>query len=191
MTWINTVTDEQANVSSVEFWERLRSDLNDDRFWADKIKEFRGEPVKRLSMAIDNLPLPGAFKEASVALRALIREKRKAKELYNEELALLYWLGAVDSFSIPYSSYLEQPGYNVLESIPGEVIKTLTFTYYDLGYEKLGLLNKTDIKWCVDAWGEPKEHTTLHEMHKDIWCRYEKLLPEKQKKALDARLANL
>jgi hypothetical protein len=191
MTWINTETDDQASSSSIKFWEELRNDLNSEVFWADKIKEFRGEPVKRLAMAMDNLPLPSAFREAAVALRALIRQKRKAKEAFNDELALLYWFAAIDSFSIPYSSYLQQPGYNVIESMPGKVIKTLPFSYFELGYEKLELLNKTDIKWCIEAWGEPQGHTTLHEIHKDIWQRYEKALPAKQKKELDAMLAKL
>lgn len=153
MTWINTETDEQANSSSIKFWGGLRNDLNNEVFWADKIKEFRGEPVKRLAMALDNLPLPAAFREATVALRALIRVKKKAKEIFNDELALLYWFAAIDSFSIPYSKYLQQPGYNVIESMPGNVIKTLLFSYFELGYEKA--------------------------------------LPAKQKKKLDAMLAKL
>ena len=191
MPWINTETEDQADSSAVEFREKLRNDLNSEMFWADKIKEFRGQPVKRLSMAINNLPLPAAFREAAVALRTLIRQKRKLKESFNDELSFLYWFAAIDSFSIPYSSYLQQQGYNVIESIPGKVIKTLPFSYFELGYKKLKLLNKTDVKWCVEVWGEPQVHTTLHEIHKDIWQKYEKKLPAKQKKKLDAILADL
>jgi len=190
MTWIDTETDEQANSSSIKFWEGLRSDLNNEVFWAEKIKCFRGEPVKRLAMALDNLPLPAAFREGAIALRAIIRLKKKAKETFNDELALLYWFAAIDSFSIPYSSVLQQPGYNVIESMPSSVIKTLPFSYFELGYEKLNLLNKTDIKWCIDTWGKPQGHQTLHDIHNDIWNSYEKALPAKQKK-LDAQLANL
>ena len=191
MPWINTETEDQADSSAIEFWEKLRNDLDNEMFWADKIKEFRGQPVKRLSMAINNLPLPAAFREAAIALRTLIRQKRKLKESFNDELSFLYWFAAIDSFSIPYSSYLQQQGYNVIESIPGKVIKTLPFSYFELGYKKLKLLNKTDVKWCVEIWGEPQVHTTLHEIHKDIWQKYEKKLPAKQKKKLDAILANL
>ena len=79
MAWINTETDEQANSSSLKFWEGLQDDLNNEVFWADKIKEFRGEPAKRLAIAFDNLPLPGAFQEAIIALRAIIRLKRKTE----------------------------------------------------------------------------------------------------------------
>ena len=191
MAWINTESEDQANSSSTKFWETLRKDLNREAFWADKIRSFRGDPAKRLAMALDNLPLPAAFREGAVALRAFIRQKRKTKESFSNELALLYWFAAIDSFSIPYSSYLRQPGYNVIESIPGKILKTLPFSYSELGYQKLKLLNKTDVKWCIEVWGEPKIHTTLHEIHKDIWQRYEKELPAKQKKNFDAMLAKL
>jgi hypothetical protein len=191
MTWINTETDEQANLSSIKFWDDLRNDLNSEEFWADKIKEFRGEPVKRLAIAYKQLPLPAAFREASIALRALIRTKKKSKETFVDELALLYWFAAINSLSIPYSKYLQQPGYNVIESIPGNVIKTLSFSYFELGYEKLDLLNKTDIKWFIGIWGEPQSHTTIHELHHDVWNHYEKALPAKQKKNLDGMLAKL
>ena len=77
MVWIKTETEEQARRSSTRFWNKLSSDLTDETFWADKIKEFRGEPAKRLAMAMDNLPLPAAFREAAIALRAMIRPKRK------------------------------------------------------------------------------------------------------------------
>lgn len=52
MSWISTETDDQAISSSNEFWRKLRNDLDSEMFWADKIKEFRGEPVKRLAMAM-------------------------------------------------------------------------------------------------------------------------------------------
>ena len=109
----------------------------------------------------------------------------KEKQKFSDELALLYWLAAIDSFSIPYSKLLQQPGYNVIESIPGNVIRILPFSYFELGYEKLSLLNKTDIKWCIEAWGESHAHTTLHEIHNDIWRNYENALLAKQKKKLD------
>jgi hypothetical protein len=80
MTWINTDTNEDASNSSIQFWESLRIALKNEGFWADKIKELRGEPTKRLKMALDNLPLPAAFREGAVATRALIREKRKQKK---------------------------------------------------------------------------------------------------------------
>lgn len=191
MSWLHTESDNDAETASKNFWREMRTDLQNENFWAYKIKEFRGDPVKRLEIAMNNLPLPGAFREALIAIRALIRNKRTEKQPYVDELSLLYWLAGIYSFAIPYSTYLKQPGFNVLQSMPGSVIKTLPFTYFELGYEKLELLSKTDIKWCVETWGLPKSHSTLHELHKKIWNKYEKELKVKQKKDLDDLLANI
>ena len=84
------------------------------------------------------------------------------------------------NFSIPYSSVLQEPGYNVIESIPGEKLKNLPFAYQELGFQKIELLNKTDIKWLIEKWGEPTAHTTLHEMHINVWHQYENKLKKKQ-----------
>lgn len=179
-SWYKTRNDKEAEKHTSDFWSRHRAELQAGEFWADRIKKFRNEPIERLKIALDNLPLPAAFREAAIATRALIREKRKAAENYEEELALLYWLAAINSFSIPYSSVLQEPGYNVIESIPGDKLKNLPFTYQDLGYKKLELLNKTDIKWLVEAWGEPTNHTTLHDLHIELWNEYERKLKNKR-----------
>ena len=171
--WLDTTNAKDSRASQSAFWEMLRSDLRRETFWADRIKQFRDQPIERLRLAIDNLPLPAAFREAAVATRALIKRRLKSGEDYTEELALLYWLAAVESFGIPYSEYLRQPGFNVLQSVPGRVIKSLPFTYPQLGYKQLGLLIKTDAKWCVAAWGEPLNHTTLNALHTEVWREYE------------------
>lgn len=180
-SWHKTETDLDAEKHVGDFWSRHRDELQSGEFWADRIKKLRGEPVKRLEVALENMPLPASFREAAIATRALIRDKRKQKASYDEELALLYWLAAINSFSIPYSEVLKEPGYNVIESIPGKKLKGLPFSYKSLGYEKLALLNKTDIKWLTESWGEPDEHTTLHQMHNDVWVEYELKLKGKRK----------
>ena len=172
--WHKTETPAEAAAFSADFWQRHRDAIQSGEFWADKIKHLRGEPIERLRLAIDNLPLPGAFREAAIATRALIRERRKLKEPYEDQLTLLYWLAAIDSFSVPYSEKLQTPGYNIVEAVPGSELKSLPFTYAELGYKKLGLLNKTDVKWLVESWSEPRAHTTLHVLHHDVWEKYER-----------------
>lgn len=178
-SWHKTETDLDAEKHADAFWIRHRDELQLGEFWADRIKNFRGDPVKRLTVAFENMPLPASFREGAIATRALIRDKRKQKASYVEELALLYWLAAIYSFSIPYSEELKEPGYNVVESIPGKKLKGLPFSYKMLGYEKLELLNKTDIKWLIEIWGDPVTHSTLHEMHYEVWIEYELKLKNK------------
>lgn len=174
--WHGTKSDDESKSFRTEFWAKHANDISSGDFWADKIKSFRGEPLERLKLALENLPLPAAFREAMIATRALIREKRKSNQEYEDQLALLYWLAAIDSFSVDYSEELDGPGYNIIESIPGEILKGLPFNYETLGYEELKLVNSTDKKWITQAWGEPSGHTTLHELHKDVWQKYEQKL---------------
>lgn len=174
--WHKTESSTETDAFSSDFWQCHKDALASGEFWADRIKALRGEPAKRLRLAIDNLPLPAAFREAAVATRALIREKRKLKGSFEDELTLLYWLAAVNSFSIPYSEVLREPGYNVMELIPGKTIKALPFTYRELGYTQLELLNKTDVKLIEEAWGKPMSHSTLHRMHIGIWKEFEEKL---------------
>ena len=112
-------------------------------------------------MALDHLPLPAAFRNAAVSTRALIRMVKKIQETSERELTLLYWLAAIRSFMLDYAPRLKEPGFNVVESIPGRYLCSLPYTYSELGYRELSLLNKTDVKWLTEAWGEPISHTTL------------------------------
>lgn len=171
--WLQTYTDSEAGARSNDFWASMREDVDAGEFWADRIRRYRTDEQMRLQLALKHLPLPAAFREASVALRAFIRVKRKEKQPYEEELAFLYWLAAICSFPIPYSEKLQEPGFNVIESIPGMVIRNLPFEYRVLGYKKLELLNATDKKWIIEVWGEPERHSTLHELHRSVWDTYE------------------
>lgn len=176
--WLDTETVSDAEARSLEFWDGLKKD---GLFWADAIKEYKDCPPERLEIALNHLPLPRAFNEAAIAIRAIIKGKRKVGDGYEEELALLYRLAAIRSFALDYAPRLKEPGFNVFETIPGKQISSLKFSYDGLGYEKLRILNKTDHKWMVERWGEPKAHSTLHEMYKHIWDAYESRLIEKRK----------
>lgn len=57
------------------------------RFWADAIKDTYDDPRRRLEMATRNLPLPAAFREAAIALRAIIRNRRKLAKPFEKDLA--------------------------------------------------------------------------------------------------------
>lgn len=179
--WTDTRSDDDARARSSEFWMGMRADVDAGQFWADRIKKYRGIPARRLELALDNLPLPRAFKEAAVAVRALIRAKRKAEKPFEEELALLYWLAAIYSFMLDYAPRLEGPGFRVVEAIPGQRLRSLCYEYSQLGYRDLSLLSKTDVKWLLEAWGEPISHSTLNAIHSDVWNEYETKLIEKKR----------
>jgi len=176
MAWLDLHDDDDAQARRQDFWAQLTGDQRTGEFWADRIKTLRGRPAERLALALKNLPLPGAFREAAIATRALIRSKRKAGLSPADDLRLLYELAALQSFSVDYALRLQEPGFNVMETIPGGRLRDLPYSYVDLGYRHLALLNRTDIKWFIEEWGEPKSHGTLNELHRDVWDEYESRL---------------
>lgn len=180
--WLNTQTDSDVRRRTGAFWTQMRADLESGKFWADDIKRYNAQPDKRLKAALNMLPLPAAFREAAKAVRTIIRHKRKTGENYERNLALLYWLAAIDSFCIPRASRLQEPGFNVMDSVPGDVIRSLSFDYESLGYQELNLLTKTDRKWFAEAWGEPSAHTTVNDLHREVWDKYEDQLIEDRRR---------
>ena len=181
MRWFESTADIDAQERIPGFWNELSAGARKGEFWVDQIKNLRCDPEKRLTMALEHLPLPHAFKEAAVAVRAIIRERRKSKEAFEQYVTWLYWLAASRSFMVPYSERLREPGYNVMESVPGYVIRSLNFDYSTVGHEKLDLLNNTDRKWLVECWGEPEKHSTLNALHRDVWNEYEEKLIAKRR----------
>ena len=185
-SWIDTDGIDEATGNSRTFWAQMRLDLAAGQFWADEIKKYREEPAKALSMALDHLPLPAAFRNAAVSARTLIRMRKKSKETFEQELTLLYWLAAIRSFMLDYAPRLKEPGFNVVESIPGRYLCSLPYTYSELGFRELPLLNKTDVKWLTEAWGEPTSHTTLNAMYRPVWEENESKLVFRRKKERSA-----
>jgi len=84
LPWHKTENDTEAEEFTSDFWSRHREELQAGEFWADRIKSLRGEPVKRLKLTLENLPFPASFREAAIATRALIKEKRKTNQHYED-----------------------------------------------------------------------------------------------------------
>jgi hypothetical protein len=135
-------------------------------------------------MALKALPLPAAFDEAVKSIRSIIREKRKQKRNYEQDLYILYKLACVRSFMLDYAPILKQPGYNVMLCIPGKLLFNLEMNYKILGINKLELLTKTDKEMMQKEWGDPNDHITMNELYSEMWNRVEKKLAENEEKRL-------
>jgi hypothetical protein len=191
MLWIDTKTDDDARRCSEAHWSpvwvngessssaSVAGPKNvDDQFWTDAIKEVHDNPAARFAMAKQQLPLPAAFREMAIALRAIIRRLRRDERPFNEELHQLHYWAALSSWSLPYSEALGEPGYNVFESTPYAKLAELDLSYHVIGSEELVGLNGTDRKMMRDAWGAPKTHTTAHAVYGDLWREQERKLAE-------------
>lgn len=190
MLWIETQTKDEAKEIQERLWAIDAREMRGHteyrvngqglcekgEFWADAIRKLINDPEERLKMAKRHLPAPAAFREAALALRAIIRECRKQKTDFSAALTDLYRLAAIWSFYIDYAPRLKQPGYNVLARVPFKEFEAMSLEWETLGWEKLDLLTKTDRNWMREAWGEAPTHTTAYDKYRDVWERYENIL---------------
>lgn len=188
--WDEREVSKNVNQKNVQFWAKHKRDTENKFFWTEQFKASK-ENAKKLAIALDNIPLPGAFQSAALVLRSLIREKRKAKSCFQVELSVLYWLAAIKSLCVPYSEVLQEPGFNVFSSIPGKVIRGIVINYNDIGYEKLDLLTKTDVNLLIECFGESTNHTTLNIIYSSMWRKYELELKTEKDNDLKDFFANL
>jgi hypothetical protein len=166
--WLETRTEADAAKRREAMWGVVWSDEETDegpalmgrvngeglqegkQFWADAIKDVRDDPARRLAMARRHLPLPAAFREAAIALRSIIRAKRKAGKPLDSELRELHRLAAIASLGI----------YDELDATPFAKINALDLSPDLLGWEQLALLSTMDHKWMAEAWVTPQRHVT-------------------------------
>jgi len=173
MIWLDTRTRSDAERRRSAMWGTALSETPEgglvgrvngeglyegDRFWADAIKDTYDDPTRRLAMAKRNLPLPAAFREAAIALRAIIRTKRKTGASFEAELSELHRLAAIASLA----------PYDPLDITPFAEIEKLDLTPSNVGWAGLPLLNKTDRQWMAETWPSPRRHATGESVYPDV-----------------------
>jgi hypothetical protein len=139
-------------------------------FWADRVRRlksqgFGDEVIRECEKWI---PYPAAFREIVVAIRKEIRERRREKTDGLDLLEKLYEWAVIESFfdGIPWQRILSE---RILHSTAISCIKGIRSPYQEIGYRNLSLLNKTDVKWLVEALGEPSGHSTAKDANRDLW----------------------
>lgn len=111
--WSESENYSEAEEKSKSFWVGLKRKFDDNNSWVERVKS-ESDDGKKLVLALKFIPLPQAFQQSAIALRSLIKSKKKESIPYVDELYFLYWLAAIKSFSVPYSQLLGEPGFNVL-----------------------------------------------------------------------------
>lgn len=183
MLWIDARTKEEAVARSERLWTPVATDSldggwsarvpgpeqQDGKFWADAIADVKDDPRRRLDIARRQLPLPGAFREMAIALRALIRDARKQGENPETLLTELHHFAAISSWSLPYNEIAQEPGFNVIERTPYASLAALDLSWDVIGCDELPLLNKTDRKLMRELWGEPTNHRSANTLYRALW----------------------
>lgn len=148
------------------------SDARQDEFWAEKVRRLKSEGYSEdvIREASKSIPFPAAFREIAIAIRKDIRAKRKQKVEARDLLLKLYQWAVIENFftHVNWSNIINE---RILHSTARSCVKGLNTPYQMIGYEKLALLNKTDVKWLVGAFGEPGCHSTAKDENPDLWQR--------------------
>lgn len=93
-------------------------------------------------------------------LRALIRERRKAKEPYQDLLQALYGACVAADLSASLKFEATQPHY-MARFVDINELRPVELDFRVMGYQCIESLSKTDVKWLVEAFGEPAEHQSF------------------------------
>jgi len=113
------------------------------------------------------------LRKALIALRKTIRKRRKENADWHSPLTALYRIAALDTLV-----HTKEQIYDV--GMPGDVIENylskkevaaIDIDYEQLGYECMPLLNKTDKKWIIEAWGEREYHSTVFDAYREFYDR--------------------
>lgn len=93
-------------------------------------------------------------------LRALIREHRKAKEPHHELLLALYGACVAADLSASLKFEGTQP-HHMARFVDINEVQRVEIAYAPMGYQCIESLTKTDVKWLIEAFGEPAEHQSF------------------------------
>jgi DNA polymerase III subunit epsilon len=103
---------------------------------------------------------PHGARAIAKELRALIRERRKAKETYQDLLQALYGACVAADLSASLKFEGTQPHY-MARFVDMNELQPVELDYWTIGYQCIESLSKTDVKWLVEAFGEPAEHQSF------------------------------
>jgi DNA polymerase-3 subunit epsilon len=141
--------------------------------------ELREMTRDRLRKALDGLPFPAAYRDAATALRKLsanTADRTLLEELHGLAQEHAFLLGTAH---LGWDHPLNKPDYEIgltvsciIEIATAEDRAAVRGSYSEVGYKHLPLLNKTDVKRLVAAFGEPRAHLNPRDLHRDIWERY-------------------
>ncbi|MCG8337786.1 MAG: hypothetical protein MJE63_25080 [Proteobacteria bacterium] len=161
--------NEQVHYSK-EFWRQFGIDLVSGDYSSIQTRHLDSITLKVIKEQLEADPDYDSLVAISQHIRASFLDQQEKDERYREYLGLLYWLAAVSSFFFNKNKQYVKP-LNKLNP-PKTSLLTLPFSYHDLGYKELILLEKEDMDALIKTWGRPRNHKTLREIHPNFWQAY-------------------
>ena len=158
-------TDPPPLKTTDQWWEeetyKRRARDGSDRAYAWLLPFIPLEIAKLESLQKALLWGPHSASELAKALRALIKERRKAKQPSSDLLLALYGVSAIADLSSSLAFEGTQPHY-MARFVSLTELQAVQCDYATMGYQCSKSLLKTDIKWLVEVLGEPSEHQSFN-----------------------------
>lgn len=104
---------------------------------------------------------PSSLVEVAKVFRALIRERRKAKQPCDDLLRALHGTCVLNDFSESLA-FEGMAAHAMTGCVDIHELQGIRIEYSLMGYERIRSLLKTDIKWLVEAFGEPVKHQSFN-----------------------------
>lgn len=146
------------------------NDSKQDEFWADKVYRLKKQGLSEevIKEARKHIPYPASFSEIVIAIRKDIRAKRKEGEDTKRLLHELYKWAVIENFfnHVDWGWIISD---RTIHLTAHSIIEEIKAPYKTVGYKELGLLKKTDVKWLIEAFGEPGQHTNAKEANPELY----------------------
>jgi len=141
-----------------------------DEFWADKVQRLKKQGLSEevIKESSKRIPYPASFKEIAIAIRKDIRAKRKEGADTKILLSELHKWAVIENF-FNHVDWGWITSDRTIHSTARSSIQGIKAPYKTVGYKELGLLKKTDIKWLIEAFGEPEQHTNAKEANPELY----------------------
>jgi hypothetical protein len=173
---------EAGSTITAQFWKNesaLRERLQaQGEFWADAVARLKreGNHMEAAVICRSQLPLPAAYQQLLICLRALHRRTFDHRALLHQ-----LYLHAIEYDVLNRVPYVEfstplgqrgLPGFNVA-TIVFDWLRTtpIAFSYARVGHLYVRPLLKTDRRRLVAEFGEPDEHKDPFELARPLWER--------------------
>jgi hypothetical protein len=136
--------------------------------WLAQIKTLReaGQLTVALTLSRENFPRTQAFQQAAIILRQQIRNSLEHFQPADALLAELFHTAALADLFRTSSSHKPHDPQAALAAV-----RDLTFSYGNIGYLRLKLLNKSDIRALEQLWGSPATHRHVEEVLGELWLQ--------------------
>lgn len=141
--------------------------------WLSESRRLRGagDLHGALQLCRQAYPQAGAFKQACVVIRAMVREARKMEQNPEPLLESLYRTAALSAYFHAEDDKLPSLSSSELRKIVGEGWIDMSLPYQEIGVEHIALLNNADIRQLQECWGVPDRHVAVRHFHQEAWLQ--------------------